>query len=155
MAQKQQDASQHRRIAENRKARFKFEVLETWEAGLVLRGTEVKTLRGGKVSLDEAYGRIDGDEVFLIGAHIAEYTHGNRQNHEPTRRRKLLLHKREINKLKAKVTQRGLTLVPLALYFNERGIAKLTLALCRGKNIGDKRDVQRKREAVREIESHR
>ena len=119
-------------VAKNRKARHQYEVLETFEAGILLVGTEVKTMRGGKVSIEEAYGRIDGDEVFLIGAHIEEYTHGNRQNHDPTRRRKLLLRKREITKLVEKVTQRGLTLIPLELYFSERGYAKVALGLCRG-----------------------
>ncbi len=148
------DIDPKRRIAENRKARFRFEILEQIDAGIVLVGTEVKTLRGGECSLDEAYARIDGGEVFLVGAHIEEYTHGNRQNHEPTRKRKLLLRRREIRKLEAKVNQRGLTLVPLLLFFGPRGHAKVRLGLCRGRRVGDKRSVSKSRDADREIKSH-
>ena len=138
-------------VALNRKARFEFEVLETVECGLVLQGTEVKTLRSGRASIEEAWAKIQDDELWLIGAHIEEYTHGNRENHEPTRRRKLLLRRSEIRKLKAKTGQKGLTLVPLDLHFNERGYAKLTLALGRGKKLHDKRDTMKKREAAKEI----
>ncbi len=142
---------ERRTIADNKRARHRFEVLESIEAGIALVGTEVKTLREGKVSLDEAYGRIDGDEAFLVGAFIQEYSHGNRQNHEPTRKRKLLLRRREIRKLKAKVEQRGWTLVPLSMYWNARNVAKVLLGLCRGKNVADKREVLKRREAQREI----
>ncbi len=137
-------------VAENRRARYQYEILEIVEAGLVLSGTEVKTLRSGKVSLEEAYGRISADAAWLVGAHIDEYVHGNRMNHSPTRKRKLLLRKQEIKRLHAKVTQKGLTLVPLRLYFRG-GWAKLEIALCRGKRLGDKREVSKKREAEREI----
>ena len=150
MAAKPASAEQ-RTIADNKRARHRYEVLETIEAGIALVGTEVKTLREGKVSLDEAYGRIDGDEAFLVGAFIQEYSHGNRANHEPTRKRKLLLHRREIRKLKAKVAQQGWTLVPLSLYWNARSVAKVLLGLCRGKNVADKREVLKRREARREI----
>ena len=145
------DVPPARLVAENRKALHRFDILDEVEAGIVLVGTEVKTLRSGKCSIAEAYGRIDGDEAFLVGAHIDEYTHGNRMNHTPTRKRKLLLRRRVIKRLKEKVTQQGLTLVPLAIYFSARGHAKLRLALCRGKRVGDKRETQKSREAEREI----
>lgn len=138
-------------VAVNRRARHRYEVLETFEAGIVLMGTEVKSLRQGRVSLDEAFGRIYDHEVYLVGAHVPEYSHGNRQNHEPTRKRKLLLHRREIRRLEAKVTQRGFTLVPLSIYFTPRGVAKVELGLCRGKRVHDRREDLRKRDAEREI----
>ena len=141
-------------IAENRKARHTYEVLETVEAGIVLVGTEVKTLRGGIVHIDESYARIQNGEVFLIGAHIEEYTHGNRQNHEPTRQRKLLLRRRQIDKLEAKTAQKGFTLVPLELFFNDRGYAKVLIGICRGRRRADKREKSKKREADREIRGH-
>ncbi len=144
-----------RLIVENRKARFRYEILETLETGLVLVGTEVKTLREGKAHLEESYARADADELYLVGAHIEEYTHGNRQNHLPTRKRKLLLRKAQIRKLSARTKQKGLTLVPLKLYFNERGIAKLELGVCRGKNTHDKRDVAKTRDAKREMRESR
>jgi len=153
MASKKQKAAPTRVIAENKRARFRYEIVSTYEAGIALQGTEVKSLRDGKVSLDEAYGRIDGDQVFLVGAHIPEYTFGNRQNHDPTRKRKLLLRRREINKIKQKVTQRGFTLVPLVLYWSDRNLAKLQLGLGRGRNVADKRDKLKSREAVREAYS--
>lgn len=140
-------------VARNRRAYHQFEILETFEAGLVLCGTEVKTLRSGKVSIEEAYGRIDGDAAYLVGAHIEEYLFGNRMNHAPTRKRKLLLRKQELKRLHGKVTQKGLTLVPLKLYFRG-GWAKLELALCKGKRVGDKREVSKKREADREIRGY-
>ena len=138
-------------VAENRKARRQYEILDTYEAGIALRGTEVKTLRGGVVSLQESYARFDGDRLFLVGAHIEEYTHGNRMNHEPTRKRLLLLRRRELGKLKTRVEQRGLTLVPLRLYFNERGWAKVEIGVARGRKVGDKRQADKKKEARREI----
>ncbi|MHC5065397.1 MAG: SsrA-binding protein SmpB [Planctomycetota bacterium] len=141
-------------VAENRRARHQYEILERVEAGLVLSGTEVKTLRSGTVSLEEAYGRIEADAAWLVGAHIDEYVHGNRMNHSPTRKRKLLLRKQEIKRLHSKVTQKGLTLVPLRLYF-KGGWAKLELALCKGKRLGDKREVSKKREADREMGRYR
>lgn len=138
-------------VAANKKARFQFEVIDTFEAGIVLRGTEVKSLRSGKASLDGAFGRIDGEEVFLVDCHIPEYSHGNQQNHDPARKRKLLLRKREIRRLKAQVAQKGLTLVPLELYFSSRGLAKVTLALCKGRKIHDKREQIRKKEERQEV----
>ncbi|GAB4143618.1 MAG: SsrA-binding protein SmpB [Planctomycetota bacterium] len=138
-------------VAVNRKARFQFEVLDTVDAGMVLRGTEVKVLRQGKMSLDEAYAAVEAGEVFLVGANIPEYSHGNLQNHEPKRRRKLLLRAREIRRLAEKTQQKGLTLIPLKVFFSERGFAKVTLAVCRGKKLHDKRRAVRDREMRREM----
>jgi SsrA-binding protein len=142
-------------ICDNRKARHKFEILETIEAGISLVGTEVKSLREGKAHLDEAYARIFETEAYLVGAHIAEYSHGNRQNHEPTRRRKLLLRKSQIRKLHERVAQKGLTLVPLRLYFGARGLVKVTIGICRGRKTHDKREVSREKDARREIRERR
>lgn len=136
----------------NKKASFKFEILEKIECGIVLRGTEVKSLRGGSASLDEAFARVDGEEIWLIGCNIPPYKQGNVMNHEPTRPRKLLMHKREVRKLIPKVTQRGQTLVPLRIYFNERGLCKVTLALARGKTHGDRREDLKRKDQSREID---
>lgn len=138
-------------IAANKKARIKFEILDTFDAGLVLVGTEVKSLRNGRASIDEAFARVQGDEVFILGMHIPEYSHGNQMNHEPTRKRKLLLHRREISRLKASSQEKGLTLVVLSLWFSPRGHAKVTIAVCRGKKIHDKRETLKAKEARREI----
>jgi SsrA-binding protein len=138
-------------ITSNRKARRDYFILETFEAGLVLVGTEVKSLRAGKASLAEAYARIQRDEMFLVGAHIPEYSHGNRANHDPTRSRKLLLHRREIERLRGKTVEKGLTLVPLRLYWRS-GRAKVEIALCRGKREYDRREDVAKREAQREMD---
>lgn len=139
-------------VIRNKKAARKFEILEKIECGIVLRGTEVKSLRAGHASLDEAYARLRDDEVWLLGFNIPPYSHGNVQNHEPVRPRKLLLRKREIRKLAPKVTLRGQTLVPLRVYFNDRGLCKVTLALARGKTHADKREDLRTRDQKREIE---
>lgn len=138
-------------VAMNRKARFEYEILDTFEAGIVLVGTEVKTLRTGKASIEEAYARVKDSEVFLVGAHIDEYVHGNRQNHEPRRLRKLLLHKREIRRIRQALEQKGLTLIPLQLFFSPRGHAKLQLGVCRGKKVRDKRESLKKKSAQREM----
>jgi SsrA-binding protein len=138
-------------IADNRKARHEYELLERHEAGLVLTGTEVKSLRDGGASLQQAYADVRGDEVWLIGAHIAEYGQGNVHNHEPDRDRKLLLHRREIESLHGKVRERGLTLVPTRLYFKD-GKVKVEVALARGKERRDKRRDIAKRDADRQIE---
>lgn len=138
-------------VGDNRKARFHYEILDTVEAGLVLRGTEVKVLRQGQLSLDESYARIEGAELWLIGANIPEYSHGNLQNHEPKRRRKCLLHKRELRKLKEKSQVKGLTLVPLRVYFGSRGFAKVTIGVGKGRKLHDKRQNERDKEAKREI----
>jgi SsrA-binding protein len=138
-------------IAENRKARHEYELLERYEAGLVLTGTEVKSLRQGGASLQQAYADVREGEVWLIGAHIAEYGQGNVHNHEPDRERKLLMHRKEIASLYGKVRERGLTLVPTRMYFKD-GRAKVELALARGKEQRDKRRDLAKRDADRQIE---
>ena len=137
-------------ITVNRKARHNFEILDTFQAGMVLLGTEVKSLRLGKVNLKDSYARIRNGEVWLIGVHISMYTHGSYNNHEPERERKLLLHKYEIRRLTGKVEEAGLTLVPLKMYFQD-GKAKVELGLARGKRRHDKRQDIAKREAMREI----
>ncbi len=138
-------------VGENRKARFHYEILDTFEAGLVLRGTEVKVLRQGQVSLDESYARIEDGELWLIGANIPVYSHGNLQNHEPQRKRKCLLHARELRKLREKSQVKGLTLVPLRVYFGSRGFAKVTIGVGRGRKVHDKRQHLKDKEAKREI----
>src|SRR6266849_8351020 len=137
-------------IATNRKAFHHFTILETYEAGLVLRGTEVKSLREAQVNFKDCYAAIDNGEAWLIGCHITPYHHGSDANHDPERKRKLLLHRREIGRLLGKVAERGLTLVPLRLYFKE-GRAKVALGLARGKKLHDKRAAIREREAKREM----
>jgi SsrA-binding protein len=137
-------------VARNPKATHDYHILETWEAGLVLTGTEVKSLRGKKVSIKEGFARVASNEVFLEGINITPYEQGNRYNHDPVRSRKLLLHRREIQRLIGAVEQKGLTLVPLELYFRN-GVAKVTLALGRGKKQHDRREDLRKRDAAREV----
>ena len=137
-------------VAENRRARFDYFVEERLEAGIELQGTEVKALRGGEGSIAESYATIDAEEVWLINSHIPEYSHGNRMNHEPRRRRKLLLKGREIAKLHGAITRQGLTLVPLSIYFNSSGRAKVELAVARGKKAHDKRDTIKERDWKRE-----
>jgi len=137
-------------IARNRRARFDYHLLETFEAGLALTGTEVKSLRSGKASIADAYGVVQGGEVFLLNAHIQPYERGGYVNHEPTRSRKLLLHRREIRRLIGAVEREGLTLIPLELYF-KKGVAKVALALAKGKKLHDKRDTERQRDAEREM----
>ena len=137
-------------VAENRRARFDYFVEERIEAGLQLVGTEVKALRQGEGSIAESYATADGGEVWLINSHIPEYSHGNRLNHEPRRARKLLLKAREINKLMGAINRQGLTLVPLSIYFNGKGKAKVELALARGKKAHDKRDTIKERDWKRE-----
>jgi SsrA-binding protein len=137
-------------VAENRRARFDYFVDDRMEAGIALTGTEVKALRQGEGSIAESYATINDEEVWLINSHIPEYSHGNRLNHEPRRKRKLLLKGREIAKLHGAVTRQGLTLVPLSIYFNSRGKAKVELALARGKKVHDKRDTIKERDWKRE-----
>ena len=139
-------------VCRNRKASFRFELLEKLECGIELRGTEVKSLRDHKASLEESYARLEDGELFLVGCHISPYTHGNVFNHDPLRRRRLLVHRQELRKLKPKVEQKGLTLVPIRIYFNERGIAKLTIALARGKNVSDKRQDMKARDDKRDMD---
>jgi SsrA-binding protein len=136
-------------IAENRKANFDYHILDTYEAGIVLLGTEIKSMREGGVSLRESFCKVKGAEVFLWNAHIAPYSHRGSSEHETTRTRKLLLHRQEINKLIGKTVEKGLTLVPLRMYF-KKGRAKVVIALARGKNTVDKRETIKRREADRE-----
>ena len=140
-----------KRIAENRKARRNYEIIDTLECGIALQGSEVKSLRAGKVSLDEAYGRIRNNEVWLIGCDIAEYSHANVMNHEPRRPRKLLLHRREIRKFASKATERGLTLVPLKMYF-KAGRAKILMGVGRGRKLFDKREKLKKETIKRDMD---
>jgi len=137
-------------VASNRKARFEYEILETVEAGIALLGPEVKSLRAGNASLADAYAVVRGGEVFLVGAHVSPYAQASRENPDPRRERKLLLHRSEIVRLGSKVAERGLTLVPLELYFRE-GRAKVALALARGRRRHDKREAIRRREEDREV----
>ncbi|TIP30274.1 MAG: SsrA-binding protein SmpB [Mesorhizobium sp.] len=137
-------------VAENRKARFSYEVLDTIEAGLVLTGTEVKSLRQGQANIQDSYASVEGGEIWLINSYLPEYLQANRFNHEPRRRRKLLLNKREMAKLSQSVDREGMTLVPLKIYFNEKGRAKLLLAVGRGKKLHDKRDTEKQRDWSRE-----
>jgi SsrA-binding protein len=137
-------------VAENRRARYDYFIDDRFEAGIALTGTEVKSLRHGEGSIAESYATVEGDELWLINSHVPEYSHGNRQNHEPRRKRKLLLKKREIAKLNGAVTRQGLTLVPLSIYFNGRGRAKVELALARGKKVHDKRETVKERDWKRE-----
>ncbi|MFU7528191.1 SsrA-binding protein SmpB [Qipengyuania sp. ASV99] len=129
----------HKSVAENRRARFDYYIEDKFEAGLALQGTEVKALRAGEATIAESYAEVRGGEVWLINANIPEYSHGNRLNHEPRRPRKLLLNSREINKLFAAVEKKGMTVVPLSIYFNKTGRAKVELALAKGKQAHDKR----------------
>jgi len=137
-------------VADNRRARFDYEILDDFEAGIVLTGTEVKSLRAGRASLAEAHAGEMGGDIWLFNMHIPDYAPASRFNHEPRRPRKLLLHRKEINKLIGAVQQQGMTIVPLRLYFNERGIAKLQLALARGKKHHDKRETEKKRDWQRD-----
>ena len=148
MAKQQQPAIKI--VAQNRKARFNYHIGETFEAGIVLTGTEVKSLRAGKAAIAESYADARGGEIWLVNANIPEYLQGGRFNHAPKRIRKLLLHRRQIDKLAGAIEREGMTLVPLKLYFNEKGRAKLELALARGKKLHDKRETERKRSWERE-----
>jgi SsrA-binding protein len=138
-------------VCRNRRALHDYEVHDRLECGLVLTGTEVKSLRDGHASLEDSYARLDGGEVWLVGCDIPEYAMGNRMNHKPKRSRKLLLHRHEINRFAGKASQKGFTLVPLRLYF-KNGLAKVELAVCRGRNLYDKRQKVKKKEAQREID---
>jgi SsrA-binding protein len=137
-------------VADNRRARFNYEIGETFEAGIALTGTEVKALRQGKATIAESYADSRGAELWLVNANIPEYLQGGRFNHAPKRPRKLLLHRRQINKLAGAVDREGMTIVPLKLYFNEKGRAKLEIAVARGKKLHDKRETERKRSWDRE-----
>jgi SsrA-binding protein len=139
-------------VATNRKAFHDYAIEEKLEAGIVLRGTEVKSLREGKVNLRDSYASVDHEEVILHNCHITPYSHGNIMNHDPLRPRKLLLHRKEISKLLGKTQQKGLTIVPLRIYFSPRGKAKIEIALAKGKKQYDRRETIKTREAEREVE---
>lgn len=141
-----------RMISENRKARHRFEILEQLECGLILVGSEVKSLREGKVSLDEAYVRLRDGALWLVGADIPEYKQATIWNHDPKRPRKILVHANQGRKLSGRISEKGLTLIPLAMYFNERGIAKVAIGVCRGKKLFDKRQTLRDADAKRQIQ---
>ncbi len=139
-------------IAQNKKARHDYFIEETYECGIALTGTEIKSARKGKINLKDSYAKVVAGEVIVFNMHISPYEQGNRFNVDPTRERKLLLHKREIRKLIGYTTLEGLTLVPLSVYINEKGLAKLELAVARGKKLYDKRQVQAKKDSDRKIE---
>ena len=137
-------------VAENRRARFEYFIEDRYEAGIALTGTEVKSLRFGEGSIAESYAEVRAGQVWLVNANVPEFSHGNRFNHVPKRPRKLLLHEREIAKLTGAVERKGMTLVPLSIYFNGRGRAKVELALCKGKNVADKRNTVKERDWKRD-----
>jgi SsrA-binding protein len=151
-SKKKDDKPEERLVAENRKARFRFEILDTLDCGIQLTGSEVKSLRDGKLSLEEAYARVKEGEVWLVGADIAEYPQATLWNHVPKRPRKLLLHREEREKFANLAHEKGLTLVPLRVYFNARGLAKVQIGLCKGKKLHDKRETLKKADSKREIE---
>ncbi len=149
MAKKKGDDGQ-KIVSENRKARFNYAIEENLEAGMMLTGTEVKSLRSGKATIAESYAHVKDGDVWLVNAHIPEYGGGNRFNHEPTRVRKLLLKRREIEKLHRATEREGMTLIPLKIYFNERGIAKMDLGIAKGKKLHDKRADTKERDWQRD-----
>ena len=137
-------------VASNRKARHDYDVLDTFEAGMALVGTEVKSLRDGHANIQESYASVEGGELWLINSYLPEYLQGNRFNHDPRRRRKLLVSKREMARLAQNVEREGMTMVPLKIYFNDRGRAKLLLGVARGKKLHDKRETEKQRDWARE-----
>lgn len=137
-------------VAENRRARYDYHIEDTLEAGIALTGTEVKSLRFGEGSIAESYAEVRGEEAWLVNSNVPEFSHGNRYNHEPKRPRKLLLHRREVDRLRGAIERKGMTLVPLSIYFNSRGRAKVELALAKGKNAADKRQTIKDRDWKRE-----
>ena len=150
MARPRRPSEKVKTVAENRRARFDFAVDTVYEAGIVLTGTEVKALRGGEGTIAESYAEVKGSEVWLVNSNIPEFSHGNRFNHEPKRPRKLLLNEREINKMHGAVNRQGMTLVPLSIYFNDQGRAKVELAIAQGRKAHDKREHIKEQEWKRE-----
>lgn len=148
MAKKKDDG--RKVVADNRKARFHYAIEDTLEAGIVLKGSEVKSLRGGRANIQESYAGVKEEELYLVNAYIPEYTEANRMNHEPRRMRKLLIRKPELRKLAAAIQRQGMTLVPLKMYFNEKGKAKVELGVARGKKLHDKRETEKKRDWARD-----
>jgi SsrA-binding protein len=138
-------------VAANRRAGHDYHILEKYEAGIELQGTEVKSLRAGRLDLRDSYAEVIEGQIYLQGAHISPYEHGNIYNHDPDRRRRLLMHRREIHRIGAKVAEKGYTLIPLRVYFSQ-GLAKVEVGLCRGKRLVDKRETLREREALREMQ---
>ncbi|MBO8167110.1 MAG: SsrA-binding protein SmpB [Kosmotoga sp.] len=138
-------------VSTNKKARFQYHLLETFEAGIQLLGTEVKSLRQGSASLAEAFCKFENGELYLINANISQYSHGSHWNHDPLRKRKLLLHRKELLKIHQKAKEKGLTIIPTKIYFNERGIAKVEIALAKGKRLYDKREDIAKRDMERRL----
>lgn len=149
---KADNSSNGKTVSENRKARHRFEISEQLECGIMLKGSEVKSLRDGKLSLDEAYVRIEDDELWLIGADIPEYKQATIWNHAPKRQRKLLVHAKQLKKLALRANEKGLTLVPLRVYFNARGIVKVMVGVGRGKQLHDKRETMKTRDVKRQID---
>ena len=152
MSGKQEEG--RKRIAENRKARFEYEFIDTYEAGIVLVGSEVKSLRAGRVSITESFAQFEGDQLFIRNMHVHEYTQANQFNHDPRRVRRLLMHRRELDRLRRELREAGLSLIPVELYF-VGPYAKLELALARGKKLHDKRDATAEREVKREMDRAR
>ena len=140
-----------KRITNNRRARHDYHIVDTYEAGIVLEGMEVKSLREGKVSLQDSYARVENGEIFLYDAHISQYSHSSVQKYDPKRRRKLLLNKGEIRRLFRRTQQSGFTLIPLSMYFTQRGLAKVSLALARGKHLYDKREDMKRETLKRDL----
>jgi SsrA-binding protein len=151
MMQQQKEKSE-KAVATNRKAYHDYFIEEKFEAGIMLQGTEVKSLRDGRVNLQDSYASVREGQIFLHHCHISPYSHGNLSNHEPLRTRKLLLHRKEINKLLVKTQQQGLTIIPLRIYFSKRGLAKVEIGLAKGKKQHDRRESDKTREASREVE---
>lgn len=150
MARPQRDSVKVKTVAENRRARYEYAIDEVFEAGIALTGTEVKSLRFGEGSIAESYAEVKDDQLWLINANIPEFSHGNRFNHEPKRPRKLLMHEREIGRLHGAITRQGMTLIPLSVYFNDRGRAKVELALAKGRKLHDKREHEKEKDWKRE-----
>ena len=147
---KKKDKAPSRIAADNRKARHLFHIEEEYEAGIVLTGTEIKSLRGGEANIRESYAEERNGELWLVNAHIPEFSHGNRFNHQPRRPRKLLMHRREINRLAGNIQRGGMTLVPLRIYFNDKGRAKIMIGLGKGKKLHDKRETEKQRDWSRQ-----
>jgi SsrA-binding protein len=150
-AKKAEEKPAHKIISENRKARHEYEILDTYQCGIALSGTEVKSLRTGRCSLQDSFARVEAGEVWLYNCNISQYEYGNRFNHEPTRKRKLLLHAREILKLNQRIKEKGLTLIPLRMYF-KRNWVKVDIALGKGKQLFDKRESLVKRDSKRQLD---
>jgi SsrA-binding protein len=150
MARPRRETVKVKTVAENRRARYEYFIEDVVEAGIALAGTEVKALRGGEGSIAEAYAELKDGQMWLVNANIPEFSHGNRHNHEPKRPRKLLLHERQIHKMGSAVARQGMTLIPLSIYFNDRGRAKVELALGKGKQLHDKRETEKTRDWKRD-----